>query len=54
LIKQRATIVNTDIRACIAYAAGRGISGKSFSGVFDYSQSKQIAMSTDKEKQKNS
>jgi hypothetical protein len=37
--------VNANLRACIAYAAGRGILGKQLSGVFDYSQSKQIAMS---------
>jgi hypothetical protein len=37
--------VNANLRACVAYAAGRGISGKQFSGVFDYSRSKQIGMS---------
>jgi hypothetical protein len=37
--------VNANLRACIAYAVGRGILGKQFSGIFDYSQSKQIAMS---------
>ena len=37
--------MNANLRVCIAYAAGRGISGKQFSGVYDYSRSKQIAMS---------
>ena len=37
--------MNANLRACVAYAAGRGVLGKQFSGVFDYSQSKQIAMS---------
>jgi hypothetical protein len=42
---ERRQIVNANVRACVAYAAGRGVSGRQFSGVFDYSQSKQIAMS---------
>ncbi len=37
--------MNANVRACIAYAAGRGVSGRQFSGVYDYSQSKRIAMS---------
>ena len=37
--------MNANLRACIAYAAGLGISRKQLSGVFDHSQSKQIAMS---------
>jgi len=36
--------VNASLRACVAYAAGRGISGKEFSGLFDYSQSRHITM----------
>jgi hypothetical protein len=41
---ERGDIVNENVRACIAYAAGRGISGRQFTGIFDYSQSKQITM----------
>ena len=37
--------MTASLRACVAYAAGRGISGKDFSGIFDYSRSRQIAMS---------
>jgi hypothetical protein len=37
--------VNANLRACIAYAAGRGVSGRQFSGLYDYSQSKRIPMS---------
>ena len=37
--------MNANLRACVAYAAGRSVSGKQFSAVFDYSRSKQIAMS---------
>ena len=37
--------MNANLRACMAYVAGRGVSRKEFSGVFDYSQSKQIPMS---------
>ncbi|MGO9262074.1 MAG: hypothetical protein ACLQU1_38105 [Bryobacteraceae bacterium] len=36
--------MNASVRACIAYAVGRGVSGKEFSGVCDYSQSKQLAL----------
>jgi hypothetical protein len=36
--------MNANVRACIAYVAGRGISGRQSSGIFDFSQSKQIAM----------
>lgn len=36
--------MNAGVRACIAYAAGRGVSGREFSGVYDYSQSKQLAI----------
>jgi len=44
-LAERGNIVNADLRACVAYAAGRGVSGRQLSGIFDYSRSKQIAMS---------
>lgn len=37
--------MNQNLRACIAYVVGRGISGRQFSRVYDYSQSKRITMS---------
>jgi hypothetical protein len=37
--------VTTNVRACIAYIAGRSISGNQLAGVYDYSQSKKVPLS---------
>jgi len=36
--------MDANLRACIAYAAGRGVSGRQFSRIYDYSQSRRITM----------
>ena len=36
--------MNADLRACVAYTAGRGVSGKNFSLMFDCSRSRQLSM----------